>query len=147
MASKGVNRVTLVGNLGANPELRTIPGGDSVVNLSLATGDYYIDKAGERKETTEWHKVSFWGKPAEAIAKYCRKGSSLYVEGSLHTRKYQDKNDGSDRWVTEIRGREFVFLSKSEAGGKGSSDKGSGGAGKPANPPADNDGHDENIPY
>ena len=97
-----VNMVILVGNLGADPEVRYLPSGDAVANIRLATTDRYKDKAsGEFKETTEWHRVSFLGRLAEIVGEHLRKGSSVYVEGRIRTRKWQAQ-DGTDRYSTEI---------------------------------------------
>src|ERR1700755_2906549 len=97
-----VNKVILVGNLGADPEVRYLPSGDAVANIRLATTDRYKDKAsGEMKETTEWHRVSFFGRLAEIVNEYLKKGSQVYIAGKLQTRKWQDK-DGNDRYTTEI---------------------------------------------
>lgn len=113
-----VNKVILVGNLGADPEVRYMPSGDAIANLRLATTDIWKDKSGERQERTEWHRVSFFGRQAEICGEYLRKGSSIYVEGSLHTRKWQDK-DGQDRYTTEIRGDRMQMLG-GKSGGAGS---------------------------
>ena len=104
-----VNKVILVGNLGQDPEVRHTPSGDAVVNLSLATTDKYKDKNGDPQEVTEWHRVSFFGRLAEICGQYLKKGSQVYVEGSLRTRKWQDK-DGNDRYTTEIRGDRMQML-------------------------------------
>ena len=105
-----LNKVQVIGNLGADPETRYLPSGAAVTNLSLATTDKWKDKdTGEDREKTEWHRISFFGRAAEVIAEYCTKGSQLYVEGSLQTRKWQDK-DGNDRYTTEIKGQNFQFL-------------------------------------
>ena len=107
-----INRVMVIGNFGANPELRTLPDGGSVTNFSVATTDVWTDKnnPGERREQTEWHRVTFFGRMAEILHEYGRKGAKVYVEGSLRTRKWTDK-DGIERYATEIRGRDFTFLS------------------------------------
>ena len=105
-----VNKVILVGNLGADPESRFAPSGDAICNIRLATTETWKDKqTGERKEATEWHRVSFYGKLAEIAGQYLRKGSQVYIEGSLRTRKWQDK-DGQDRYSTEIRADEMKML-------------------------------------
>ena len=97
-----VNRVILIGNLGADPETRYMPSGDAVTNIRLATTDRYKDKSsGEQKEATEWHRVAFFGKLAEIAGEYLKKGSSCYIEGKIRTRKWQDK-DGKDVYSTEI---------------------------------------------
>jgi single-strand DNA-binding protein len=104
-----VNRVVLVGYLGANAELRYTPQGAAVATLSLATSEVWNDKSGARQERTEWHRVILWGKQAEALAEYCVKGKQLYAEGRLQTRKWADKN-GVDRYTTEIRSDRIVLL-------------------------------------
>ncbi len=102
MASKGINKVILIGNLGQNPEIRYTSNGNTVTNLNLATSEIWKDKnTGEKKEKIEWHKVVLFGKLAEIAAEYLSKGSQIYIEGSLKTRKWQDKN-GYDRYTTEI---------------------------------------------
>ena len=98
----GINKVILIGNLGAKPELKYSSGGVGITNLSLATSESWMDKStGQKQEKTEWHRISVFGKLAEVITKYCDKGSKVYVEGKLQTRKYQDKS-GADRYTTEI---------------------------------------------
>ena len=105
-----VNKVIIVGNLGRDPETRTFPSGDQVCNVRIATTDKWKDKqSGEMREHTEWHSVVFNGRLAEIAAQYLRKGSQVYVEGSLRTRKWQDK-DGQDRYSTEIRGDVMQML-------------------------------------
>lgn len=138
----GVNKVILLGNLGADPELRNLPSGDSVVNFNLATSESYTDKSGQKVDKTEWHRVVFFGRNAEVIHEYCRKGSQLYVEGSLQTRKWQDK-DGNDRWTTEVKGfRSMLVGRRGDTGGGDSSD--SGGAARPAD---DNFGDMDDVPF
>ena len=102
MASKGVNKVILVGNLGQEPELKYMPSGDAVCNLSLATSESWKDKQGQIQEKTEWHKVCVFGKLAEICGEYLRKGSQVYFEGKLQTRKWQDQS-GQDKYTTEIK--------------------------------------------
>lgn len=114
MSGKGsLNRVMLIGNLGQDPELRTLPDGGSVSNFTLATTETWVDKndpnAG-RREQTEWHRVTFFGRMAEILHEYGRKGGKVYVEGQLRTRKWTDK-EGNERYTTEIRGRDFTLLS------------------------------------
>lgn len=100
----------LIGNLGANPELRFMPSGDAICTLSLATSEKWKDKAtGELRESTEWHRVVLFRRLAEIAAQYLRKGSQVYIEGRLQTRKWQDK-EGRDRYTTEIEGRDLTFL-------------------------------------
>ncbi|WP_370555207.1 single-stranded DNA-binding protein [Edwardsiella tarda] len=102
MASRGVNKVILIGNLGQDPEVRYMPNGGAVANLTLATSESWRDKqTGEQKERTEWHRVALYGKLAEIAGEYLRKGSQVYVEGQLRTRKWQDQS-GQDRYTTEV---------------------------------------------
>lgn len=102
MAKRGVNKVILVGNLGKDPETKYLPSGNAVTNLTLATSESYKDKnTGEQKETTEWHRIAIFGKLAEIAGEYLRKGSQVYFEGKLQTRKWQDQQ-GQDRYTTEV---------------------------------------------
>lgn len=114
-----LNKVILIGNLGKDPETRYAPSGDAICNITVATTETWKDKStGERREATEWHRVVFFGRVAEVAAQYLRKGSQIYVEGRLQTRKWQDK-DGQDRYTTEIRGDEMKMLgSRQSAGGE-----------------------------
>ncbi|KVL38145.1 single-stranded DNA-binding protein [Burkholderia sp. MSMB1835] len=117
-----VNKVILVGNLGADPEVRYLPSGDAVANIRLATTDRYKDKAsGDFKEMTEWHRVAFFGRLAEIVSEYLKKGSSVYIEGRIRTRKWQGQ-DGQDRYSTEIVAEQMQML-----GGRGGSGGGGGG--------------------
>ena len=110
MASRGINKVILVGNLGNDPEVRYMPNGNAVANVSLATSDSWKDKAtGEQQEKTEWHRVVFFNRLAEIVEQYVKKGTKLYVEGSLRTRKWQGQ-DGQDRYTTEIVASEMQML-------------------------------------
>jgi single-strand DNA-binding protein len=112
--ARGINKVILVGNLGADPETRYMPSGSAVTNLSIATSESWKDKqTGEQKDRTEWHKVAMFNRLAEIAAEYLRKGSQVYIEGKLRTRKWQDR-DGNDRWTTEIIADEMQML-----GGRG----------------------------
>ncbi len=105
-----LNKVILIGNLGRDPETRYAPSGDAICNITVATSETWKDKnTGERKEQTEWHRIVFFGRLAEIAAQYLRKGSQVYVEGRLQTRKWQDK-DGQDRYTTEIRADEMKML-------------------------------------
>ena len=113
-----VNKVILIGNVGRDPEVRYTKAGDAVANLDLATTDTWKDKNGDKQEKTEWHRVSFFGRQAEVAGEYLKKGSQVYVEGSLTTRKWTDK-DGNERYTTEIRGERMQML-----GGRGSNDGG-----------------------
>lgn len=102
MASRGINKVILIGNLGQDPEVRYMPNGGAVANLTLATSESWRDKqTGEMKERTEWHRVVIFGKLAEIAAEYLKKGSQVYIEGALQTRKWQDQS-GQDRYTTEV---------------------------------------------
>lgn len=102
MASRGVNKVILVGNLGSDPEVRYMPNGGAVANITIATSETWRDKAtGEQREKTEWHRVALFGKVAEIAGEYLRKGSQVYIEGKLQTRKWQDQS-GQDRYTTEV---------------------------------------------
>ncbi|MDD9811973.1 MAG: single-stranded DNA-binding protein [Gammaproteobacteria bacterium] len=114
-----VNKVILVGNLGADPEVRYMPSGNAVVDVSLATTDSWKDKdSGERKERTEWHRVTFFGRLAEVVGEYMKKGRPMYVEGNLRTEKWQDKS-GNDRYTTKIIAREMQMLGGRGDGGGG----------------------------
>lgn len=117
-----VNKVILVGNLGKDPEIRYMPNGDAAASFSIATSESWKDKTtGEKKELTEWHRCSAFGKLAEIIGQYLKKGSTVYVEGSIHTRKWQDK-DGQDRYSTEIKVKDLKMLGGKPSGGSGSSE-------------------------
>ena len=122
-----VNKVILVGNLGRDAELRYTPGGSPVATLNLATTEVWNDKAGQRQEKTEWHRVVVWGKTAESLNEYLTKGKQIYVEGRLQTRQWDDK-DGNKRYTTEIRGDRIVLLSGGGGGGMG------GGGRQPSRP-------------
>jgi single-strand DNA-binding protein len=131
--ARGLNKVMLIGNLGADPEIRYTAGGGAdgraVANIRLATAESWRDReSGEQQERTEWHRVVFFGRLAEIVEQYLRKGSQVYVEGRLQTRKWQDR-DGNDRYTTEIVANDMQML-----GGRG------GGAGAPAGPAARDEG-------
>lgn len=111
--SEGLNRVMLLGNLGADPEVRHTGSGEAVCNLRLATTESYLDKNKERKERTDWHDVTVWGKRGEALARILTKGSRVFVEGSLRTSSYEDK-DGNKRWKTEVVAREVILAGGGE---------------------------------
>jgi single-strand DNA-binding protein len=131
-----VNKVIIVGNLGRDPEMRTFPSGDRVANVTIATTDKWKDKqTGEMKEATEWHRVVFNGRLAEIAGEYLRKGSQVYVEGSLRTRKWTDK-DGIEKYTTEIRADQMQMLgSRHGMGGPGAEDDDAGAA-RRAPPPS-----------
>ena len=125
--ARGVNKVILIGNLGADPETRAMPSGSTVANLRIATSESWRDKqTGEQQERTEWHRVALFGRLAEIASEYLRKGSQVYIEGSLRTRKWQDKQ-GNERYSTEIVGNELQML-----GGRGAGAAGGAAAGAPA---------------
>jgi len=112
-----LNKVQLIGNLGQDPETKYLPSGDAVTNLSIATTDKWKDKqTGEPKESTQWHRVSFFGRRAEVIAEFLQKGDPIYVEGSLAYRTYE--KEGQTHYATDIRGRDFQFLSRKDGDGE-----------------------------
>ena len=144
--SRGVNKVILVGNLGQKPEMRYTATQTAVANLSIATTESWKDKeSGENRDKTEWHRVVFFGNLAEIAEKYLDKGSSVYVEGKIQTRKWQDK-EGKDRWTTEILGNQLTML-----GSRGSNDSGSQQDSSSETPfPEDDSGpglSDDDIPF
>ena len=115
--ARGINKVILIGNLGRDPEVRYMPSGSAVTNVTIATTDSWKDKqSGDKQERTEWHNVVFFNRLAEIAGEYLKKGSKVYVEGSLRTRKWQDKNTGADRYTTEIVANEMQMLD-SKGGG------------------------------
>jgi single-strand DNA-binding protein len=109
--AKGINKVILIGNLGADPEIRHMPNGTAVANINLATSESWKDKnTGEQQERTEWHRVVLFQRLAEIVTEYLKKGSKVYIEGRLQTRKWQDKTTGQDRYTTEIIANEMQML-------------------------------------
>lgn len=171
MSARGINKVILIGNLGQDPDIRYMPSGEPVANLSLATSEIWKDSnSGETREKTEWHRVVAFRKLAEIIGEYCKKGSKLYIEGRLQTRKWQDQH-GQDRYTTEIIADQMQFLDSRNSGsgsqynddpGYGSKNKESGGktqtysTGKPSGrktPPGnqsygpENSDFDDDIPF
>src|SRR6478735_2125865 len=122
--ARGVNKVILIGNLGADPETRSMPSGMTVANIRVATSESWKDKqSGEQKERTEWHSVALFGRLGEIAGEYLRKGSQVYIEGSLRTRKWQDK-EGRDRYTTEVIASDMQMI-----GGRGGGGAGGGGGG------------------
>jgi single-strand DNA-binding protein len=115
-----VNKVILIGNLGRDPETRYMPDGGAITNISIATTETWKDKQGEKQEKTEWHRVAFFGKLAEIAGEYLKKGSQVYVEGRLQTRKWQDK-DGADKYTTEIVANAMQMLGSRQGMGGGGS--------------------------
>jgi single-strand DNA-binding protein len=148
--ARGVNKVILIGNLGKDPETRSTPTGTAVANCTLATTESRKDKqTGEQKEFTEWHNLVFWGRLAEIAGQYLKKGSQVYVEGSIRTRKWQDK-EGKDRYTTEIVVNEMQMLGGRPGGGSASYDRGETGgkSGAPAAPAMAEKGfEDDDIPF
>src|SRR5262249_16945230 len=129
--ARGINKVILIGNLGADPETRAMPSGMTVANIRVATSENWKDKqSGENKERTEWHHVAMFGRLGEIAGEYLKKGSKVYIEGSLRTRKWQDKQ-GQDRYTTEIIANEMQMLDSRGGGmgGGGGGDYGGGGGG------------------
>jgi single-strand DNA-binding protein len=152
-----VNKVILIGNLGRDPETRYMPDGGAVTNVSIATTETWKDKNGEKQEKTEWHRVAFFGKLAEIAGEYLKKGSQVYVEGRLQTRKWQDK-DGADKYTTEIVADRMQMLGSRQGMGGGDRereagadrDAGARGAAKPAaGKPAGSkfDDFEDDIPF
>lgn len=162
--ARGVNKVILVGNLGADPEMRNMPNGGAVTNLSIATTEQWTDKAsGQKQERTEWHRVTLFNRLAEVAAEYLKKGGQVYIEGSLRTDKYQDKQTGQDRWSTSIIAQNMQLLggrsdgapstgygasSGAQDSGRPAEQGGYGGAAQPApmGAPAGTD-FDDDIPF
>ncbi len=110
-----LNKVFLIGRLGKDPEMKTTPSGKSVLNITLASSEFYKDKAGNKQERTEWHRVVLWDRLAEIVESYCQKGSQIFVEGSLQTREWEDK-EGNKRYTTEIVGRNIQLLDPKKEG-------------------------------
>jgi single-strand DNA-binding protein len=139
--AKGINKVILIGNMGAEPETRYLPSGGAVTNIRLATSESWKDKnTGQQQERTEWHRVVFFNRLAEIAGEYLHKGSKVYIEGALRTRKWQDK-EGRDQYTTEIVANEMQMLDSRGAGGGGASvsgdyDSGGGFAPEPRQAPA-----------
>ena len=140
--ARGINKVILIGNLGSDPETRAMPSGAYVTNISIATSESWKDKqTGDQKERTEWHKVVFFGRLAEIASEYLRKGSQVYIEGGLRTRKWQEK-DGRDRYTTEIVAREMEMLGGRQGAGAPAMAASGGDAPAPAS-----DQFDDDIPF
>jgi single-strand DNA-binding protein len=146
-----VNKVILIGNLGADPETRYLPSGDAVTNIRIATTEAWKDKGGEKQEHTEWHRIAFFGKQAEIAGEYLKKGSPVYVEGRIRTRKWQDK-DGQDRFSTEIVADRMQLLGTRGGGAETMAREAAtatAGAAKPAPVRKDDPfkGVDDDIPF
>ena len=149
MASRGINKVILIGNLGKDPEVRYMPNGNAVANVTVATSESWKDKnTGETQERTEWHRVVFFRRLAEIVGEYLKKGSKVYIEGKLQTRKWQDQN-GQDRYTTEIVADQMQMLDSRGGGGSSSSFGGGGGSEPPPAGQASGSGSDfdDDIPF
>jgi single-strand DNA-binding protein len=136
-----VNRAFLIGNLGKDPEVRFTPGGQAVARFPVATSEVWNDREGQRQERTEWHNIVVWGKQAEACGQYLAKGRQVFVEGSIRTRQYDDK-DGNRRYITEIIAQRVQFLG---GAGRGAEARGGAGDEAPAAPPVP--AEDDDIPF
>ncbi len=149
MATRGVNKVILIGNLGQDPEVRYMPNGNAVANITLATSESWKDKnTGETQEKTEWHRVVFFRRLAEIVGEYLKKGSKVYVEGKLQTRKWQD-NNGQDRYTTEIVADQMQMLDSrgGSAAFEGNRPAQQQQSSAPASAPAPDQGFDDDIPF
>lgn len=151
MARGSVNKVILVGNLGRDPEVRYTPNGLAVANITIATTEVWKDKqSGENQERTEWHRIALYSRLAEISGEYLRKGSKVYIEGRLQTRKWQDKNTGQDRYTTEIIADSLQMLDSKggNAGGNSGGDFSSSAKSAPEAPQAEPmDSFDDDIPF
>jgi len=134
--SRSLNKAMIIGNLGADPEVKVIPSGSRVATFRIATSRRWNDQSGQQQEKTEWHRIVAWDRLAEIVEKYLRKGDRVYVEGSIETRQWEDQQSGQTRYMTEIRAREMIMLGGREAGAGGSS----GVSAPPAQAPADRGG-------
>ncbi|MBW2191659.1 MAG: single-stranded DNA-binding protein [Deltaproteobacteria bacterium] len=143
--SANVNKVILVGNLGADPDLRHTSNGTAVCELRLATNESWTDKDGKKQERTEWHRLVAWDKLGEICAEHLSKGRQIFVEGRLRTRKWEDK-DGNDRWTTEIVAKDVQFLGSKDDGGSGGGGSSSSRSDDDA-PPSYNGGSVDDIPF
>ncbi|MFK7893172.1 MAG: single-stranded DNA-binding protein [Granulosicoccus sp.] len=135
--ARGVNKVILVGNVGADPEMRYMPSGNAVTNISLATSEQWTDKnTGQKQERTEWHRITLFNRLGEIAGEYVRKGSQIYIEGSIRTDKYQDKNTGEDRYSTSIIASNMQLLGgRPDGGSAGGGDYTQANTGAPAQSP------------
>ena len=149
--ARGVNKVILIGNLGKDPEVRYMPSGGAVANVTLATTESWKDKTtGEKKENTEWHNVVFFNRLAEIAGEYLKKGAKVYIEGSLRTEKYQDKNTGADRYTTKIIANDMQMLDSRTGQGSPSYQPETGGGAEPGPKSAATsaaDTLDDDIPF
>jgi single-strand DNA-binding protein len=144
--ARGINKVILVGNLGADPEVRYMPNGNAVANASIATSEAWKDKtSGDSQERTEWHRVVFYNRLAEIVGEYLKKGSKVYVEGKIRTRKWEDK-DGKERYTTEIIADNMQMLDSKAGGTSGGFDKANDSMSH-AEPAMASEGFDDDIPF
>lgn len=127
--SRSLNKATLIGNLGADPEVRATAGGTRVANFRIATGRKFTDKSGQEQENTQWHTIVAWDKLADVVERFLKKGERVYVEGEIEYRQYEAKDGSGTRYVTEIRARELIMLGTGRDGG-GSGDFGGGSSGR-----------------
>ena len=148
-----INKVILVGRLGKDPEIRSTPGGTSVAKFTLATDERFTDKAGERQERTEWHNITAWGKLGEICGQYLKKGKLVYIEGSIRTDSWDDKESGQKKYRTEIVAKDMKMLDRrgDEGGGGGGYSGGGGGdqsrGAKPGPGPDMGPDDDEDVPF
>jgi single-strand DNA-binding protein len=148
MSSRGVNKVILVGNLGKDPETRYMSSGGAVTGITVATSESWKDKnTGQQQERTEWHNVAFFGRLAEIAGEYLKKGSKVYIEGSLRTEKYQDKQTGQDRYSTKIIASEMQIIDSRQKNYTSNSAPSSTSNSMPENSSPMNDGFDDDIPF
>lgn len=141
-----VNKAILIGNLGKDPETRYMTNGDAVTNITLATTETWKDKNGEKQEKTEWHRVTFYRKAAEIAGKYLKKGSSVYIEGRIETKKYTDKN-GVEKYSTEIVSNDMKMLGKKQGGDDSSNDGDDSESRAPQKTGTQFDDMDDDIPF
>lgn len=141
--SASVNKVIVIGNLGAKPEMKYLPSGQAVCELRVATNESWKDKDDKKQERTEWHRIVVWGKTAENCSQYLDKGRSVYVEGRLQTRSWDDKTSGEKRYATEIVASSVQFL----GGGKGETGGGTGKASATGREPGSDDGFDSELGF
>ena len=150
MSKGGINKVTLIGNLGDDPEIRTVPSGHKVANFSIATSSSYKDGNEQWQEKTEWHSIVAWRHLADTVEQYMHKGQQVYVEGSLETRSWEDKNTGAKKYKTEIIAKDIQMTGsrKNDDGGNQSGDDGGGGYSSYQSPPvAAGDAHEDDLPF
>jgi len=145
--ARGINKAILIGNLGADPETRHTAGGNAVSNIRIATSESWRDRqTGEQQERTEWHRVVLFGRLGEIAGEYLRKGSKVYIEGRIQTRKWQGQ-DGQDRWTTEIVANEMQMLDSRGGSAPFNGNQGSGSSSSYDGPPADSGGLEDDIPF